>query len=222
MYSELIQTLILASSGLFSLGSITLVILLLISDHGLANGLSYALGYISAYTVIGIFVIFIGYQTTQSSSQGLNNIFPLFLILLGFLLLFISLRSWRKPIQENKSENRFISLAERFTPKKAFAFGATVTIINFKNLALFLTSLSVVVSSSLPITEKMVITLLAVFVFCLSVIIPVGIYITFPNRREKVLKRIHDNLRTHSHPISIWVPLVFGIILLFKGISDLI
>ncbi len=52
MLTVIIQSLILASSRLLSVGSITLVILLLISDRGWRNGLGYALGYTSAYTAI--------------------------------------------------------------------------------------------------------------------------------------------------------------------------
>ena len=52
MLPVLIQALVLASAGLLSVGSITLVILLLISDRGWYNGLGYALGYTGAYTVI--------------------------------------------------------------------------------------------------------------------------------------------------------------------------
>ena len=54
MLPVLIQSLFLATSGLLSVGSITLVILLLISDRGWRNGLGYALGYTSAYSLIGV------------------------------------------------------------------------------------------------------------------------------------------------------------------------
>ena len=97
-----------------------------------------------------------------------------------------------------------------------------ISVINFKNLALFLTALSVVIMSDLFLTEKIFITLLVVLVFCLSVIIPIVIYIAFPKRANDLLNSIRQFLNRHSRAIGIWAPLVFGLILLIKGVTDLL
>ena len=97
-----------------------------------------------------------------------------------------------------------------------------ISVVNFKNLALFLTALSVVIVSDLLITEKIIITLLVVLVFCLSVIIPVTIYLAFPKRAKDLLNGIRQFLNRNSRPIGIWAPLVFGLLLLIKGITDLL
>ena len=75
-------------------------------------------------------------------------------MVLGALLLWLGLQNWRKPVSENQGEPRFFSIVDKITPPKAFGFGAMVSVINLKNLALFLTALSVVVLSDLLITEK--------------------------------------------------------------------
>ena len=67
MVSVLIQSLILASGGIVSVGSITLVILLLISDKGWRNGLGYMLGYTISYSLIGIAVILVGFNATDNN-----------------------------------------------------------------------------------------------------------------------------------------------------------
>lgn len=115
----------------------------------------------------------------------------------------------------------FFSIVDKITPPKAFGFGAVISVINFKNLALFLTALSVVILSELILTEKIVITLLVVLVFCLSVIIPVAIYVSFPKRAKNILNAIKQFLNQYSRPIGIWAPAVFGLFLLFKGITSL-
>jgi threonine/homoserine/homoserine lactone efflux protein len=215
--------LLLASSGLLSVGSITLVILLLLSDRGWRNGLGYALGYTSAYTLIGISAVVLGYRAAESNAGIDTGLFlPLLLMILGCLLLWLALRNWRKPFSEEKEEPRFFSIVDKITPPKAFGFGAMISVINFKNLALFLTALSVVVVSDLLFPEKIFITLLVVLVFCLSVIIPVIIYIVFPKRAKDLLNGIRQFLSRNSRPIGIWAPLVFGLLLIIKGITDLL
>ena len=222
MFPVLVQSLLLASSGLLSVGSITLVILLLISDRGWRNGLGYALGYISAYTVIGVSVVVLGYRSVESNPSEPSLFFPILLLVFGTLLLWITFRNWRKPISDKQEEPRFFSVVDKITPPKAFGFGAMVSVINFKNLALFLTALSVVILSELRITEKIIITLLVVLVFCLSVIIPVVIYLAFPKGAKETLNGIKEFLNRHSRPIGIFAPLLFGLIFLIKGITRLL
>ena len=222
MLPVLIQALVLASAGLLSVGSITLVILLLLSDRGWHNGLGYALGYTCAYTIIGVSVVVFGYRTAENNTEEPNLVLPILFLVLGTVLLLLALRNWRKPVSENQEEPRFFSLVDKITPLKAFGFGAIISVVNFKNLALFLTALSVVVMSDLFITEKIFITLLVVLVFCLSVIIPVVIYIAFPKRAKDLLNSIRQFMNRHSRPIGIWAPLVFGLLLLIKGITDLL
>ena len=218
----LIEALLLASSGLLSVGSITLVILLLISDQGWRNGLGYASGYISAYTIIGVSAVVLGYRSAESNPGDPGLFLSILLIVLGSLLLWLALRNWRKPISDEKEEPRFFSIVDKINLPKAFGFGATVSVMNFKNLALFLTALSVVIVSDLLIVEKIIITLLVVLVFCLSVIIPVVIYLAFPKRAKKLLNAIKQFLNRHRRVIGIFAPLLFGLIFLLKGITGLL
>lgn len=222
MLPVLIQALILAFSGLLSPGSITLVILLLISDRSWHNGLGYALGYTSAYTLIGISVVVLGYRTTENNAGEPSLFLPVLLIVLGSLLLLLALRNWRKPISEDKEEPRFFSIVDKITPMKAFGLGALVSVVNFKNLALYLTALSVVILSDLVISERLFITVLVALVFCLSVIIPVLIYIAFPKRARDLLNGLRLFLNRNSRPIGIWAPFAFGLHLFIKGVTDLL
>ncbi len=218
MLKVLLQSLILASTGLLSVGSITLVILLLISKRGWRNGLGYALGYTTAYTIIGNLVVIWGYRATEKGANGFGIFPPVFLTVFGTVLLWLAVKNWRKPATAKEEEPRFFTMMDSITPLKAFGFGAMVSLINFKNLALFLSALSVVVLSDLILTEKLTITLLVALVFSLSVIIPVLIYLLFPKRAADVLNSIKDTLNKYRRPIGIGVPFFFGFIFLIKGI----
>ena len=222
MLPVLVQTLIFASSGLLSIGSITLVILLLISDRGWRNGLAYALGYTGAYCVIGISAVSIGYRTVQNSGSEPPLGVSILMLLLGLLLLGIAFRNKSKPSVENPAPPRFFSFVDSLTPLKSLGFGSAVSLINFKNLALYLTALSGVLLSDLLLPQKIIIALAAAMIFCLSVIIPVGIYLLFPKRASMLLNTLKNAIQNHSHAIGIWAPIIFGLIFIFKGISQLL
>lgn len=107
-------------------------------------------------------------------------------------------------------------MVDNITPLKAFGFGALVTVMNVKNLALYMTAVSVPLLSRLPIAQKIAITLADALVFCLSVLIPVLIYVTFPRRARETLLAFRGMLERNGRVIGIWLPLVFGVIFIIK------
>ncbi len=222
MFPILVQTLLFASSGLLSVGSITLVILLLISERGWKNGLGYAIGYTGAYSLIGILAVILGYRTTQHGSGGYTRIVLILLLAAGTLLIFLAFSNWHRPPVKNPDPPRIFSVVDSITPFKAFGFGAMVSVINFKNLTLYLTSLSVVILSDLILPQKIITALLAALVFCLSVIIPVSIYILFPKGARSLLGVIKNTIQHHSRIIGIMVPMVFGLVFIIKAIMELL
>ncbi len=177
------------------------------------------LGYYISYSMLGVAVILADYQIIEKNTQGQGIALPIIMIILGSLLVYLAIKNWRKPLNESNSPPRLFSIIDQITPAKALGFGALVTVINFKNMALFISALSVVIFSNLQVNEKIIVTLSVAFVFCLSVIIPVFIYVAFPQRANKVLGGIKQTIEKHSRPIGIWVPLIFGCIFLIRGVT---
>ena len=214
------QAVVLASSGLLSFGSITLIILLLISDNGRRKGLGYAIGYAGSYSLIGLGVTLFGYRPAEPGDHGRGSFLPVLLLVLGSLLLILAVRNWRRPSTDGASP-RFTRIVDKVTPLGAIGFGALVSVVNFKNLALFLSAQSVVVLSELPISRKLLISPLVALVFCLSVIVPVLISLILPRRSTSLLGSIKDTITRHSRKVGIWIPVVFGLLLILKGTTDL-
>jgi len=167
------------------------------------------LGYYISYSMIGVAVILAGYQFGGDSIQGQGIALSIIMFVLGALLLYLAFKNWRKPINESNSRPKLFSIIDQITPAKALGFGALVTVINFKNMALFISALSVVIFSNLQVNEKIIVTLSVAFVFCLQ-------------RANKVLSGIKQTLETHSRPIGIWLPLIFGCTFLIRGVTLLL
>ena len=224
MFNILTQSLVLASGGILSFGSITIVILLLISDQGWRNGLGYMFGYVGAYTMIGVSIVVMNYNytTAEGASAEPNILGSILFIIMGILLLWMTFRNWRKSPSEERKPLRLFAILDKITPAKAFALGAVVTVVNFKNLAIFLSAVSVLLVSELLLSSKIMIVLLDVLVFCLSVIVPVGIYVAFPETARDRLNLIKQTIDKYSRPVSIFIPLIFGIIFFIGGVRGLL
>lgn len=217
-----LQALAVASIGLIAPGSITIVILLLMSDRGWHNGLAFALGYIVMYSLIGVGVLVLGVSAAASSPTEPSVTTAYILIGLAVLLFAVAIRSWRhNPEPATDEPSRFAKLVDGITPLKSFALAATISVVNVKNLTIFLSAVSVVLLSELLLATKLAMLAPLVLVFCTSVITPVAIYLLFPHRAGDYLNRIKDTISRYSRPLGIAVTLILATLFLYRGISGL-
>lgn len=219
----LVQSLVLASGGILSVGSITIVILLLLSDGGWRKGMAYALGYWGGYSLIGLTVILVGSNLLSGSGKSGSGMTGSALsALLGGLLLWLAWRNARKPAQKSQNPPRLFAMLDTITPLKSLGLGALVTVVNFKNLAIFLSAVSVPLLSELAPSAKVMVALLDALVFCAAVLIPVLLYAAFPTTAVDRLTRFRHTLETHSRAIGIWAPAGFGLLFMIRGMTGLL
>lgn len=224
MINVLLQALAVASIGVIAPGSITAVILLLMSDRGWRNGLAFASGYVVMYSLIGAGVLMLGVGSAENTPSQQSPTASYILIGLGIVLLALTIRNWRKkaePQLDTKQPSRFAKLLDGITPLKAFGLAAVVSVVNVKNLAIFLSAVSVLLFSNLLLTTKLTMLIPLVFVFCTSVITPVAIYLLFPEHANDTLNRIKDAISHHSRTLGIAVTLILGCLLLYRGLTGL-
>ncbi len=221
MLPTLIQTLALASAGVLAPGSMTLVVLLLLSERGQRNGWGYALGYLGGYVTLGVSSVLLGSRWVSSGEEHTPSGVGFFFLGLGVLLPLLAMRNARRPAPASPSTPRLFTLLDQVTPAQAAALGALVTVINVKNLGLFSAALSVVILSPLPPPTKAGIAALAGMVFSSALWVPLAVTWIFPRRARTWLARLKAGLVRHSHALSIGAPLIFGLILCLKGVSTL-
>ena len=97
-----------------------------------------------------------------------------------------------------------------------------MAIINFKNLAIFLTAVSVLLLSNLPLPTQLTILIPLVLIFCTSVITPVAIYLAFPQHAHNYLGRIKQTIDRYSRPLGIAVTLILGLLFLTRALSGVL
>lgn len=225
MWPVVFDALVPASAGMAAIGSITLVTLLLTSEGGWRNGLGYAVGYTGAYTAMGLVVVTVGNESAATSDGGRGALGAVVLAVLGAVLLIVALRNARRRHADSGDDDQtgwLWRMVDGATPVRSLGVGVLVSVINVKNLAIFLSAISVLHLSNLVLAEKLLGTVLVTLVFCLSVIGPVLLCVLSPRRSRAALTWLRHALQVHRRGIGIWVPLVFGVMLLSSGIGELL
>ncbi len=212
--TTLLQALLLASTGFFSVGAILLAIVLLLSKGGWKNGLAYAVGYTFTYLLVGGGVLLIEGQR-PATQQGPSFWGSLLLWGMAALMFWFSWRGLRQPIRQQGPG--WLQRLDQLTPRQSLAFGALVVISNVKNLALFLSAVSVLLVTELPLVQQLLFLLPLTLTFCLSVLAPGLLYWLFPQRAQPWLQHARSFLATHQRPINIWLPFFFGLFFLVRG-----
>lgn len=217
-----LQALTMATAGVFVPGSLTILLLLLLStEQGPRNALGYAQGYLLGYTLWGVLGVVLGVRWWPS------NAFPspppmlgwLFIALGGLLCGFGLRQAFRRKVPQDQMPSRLGGLLKGLTPLRAAGLGLGVTVLNFKNLGLFSSALAVVVFSPLPNAHKYLLAFLVSGVFCSSVIAVALLGWLLPRSARQRLTRLQDWLSRHRRALGIWAPLVFGLLILAQGVS---
>lgn len=158
MWPVVFEALVLASAGIGAVGSITLVTLLLTSGAGWRNGLGYAVGYTGAYTVMGLAAVLVGDDAAAGSNGGQGRLGSMVIAVLGAVLLIVAVRNARRPdadTGEDAPPGRLWRMVDGATPGRSLSVGVLVSIVNVKNLAIFLSAISVLHLSNLALSEKL-------------------------------------------------------------------
>jgi threonine/homoserine/homoserine lactone efflux protein len=215
MEEALLQGLVIASSGLFSVGSILIALLLLSSTKGPPNAVAYVTGYFVGYLLIGLLALALGSTVGASAGGGVAG--PAIAVVLGAVFVLLGLKRWRSPDTSGDQASKLFASIDALHPAKALLVGMSVTVLNFKNLALYLSAVSAVAVVEAPFSSAALAVLLIASLFCAGVFTPVAVYVLAPTRSRALLQGLKVWLLRHSHALSVALLLLFGTLFLAKG-----
>ncbi len=221
----LINALAVASGGILSFGSILIVIILLGSKGGIQKATAYVSGNCLGYFLIGLaWFALSGFGQGMSATEAASGPSGATWAQLGMgaLLLGMGVRTWLKgpPTEEAAAEAKAkspLAKIDTMRTRSLFGFGAMIAAVNVKNLAIFLSALSIVAETTLGLGAQIIGLAAIIAMLCSSVITPVILALVFAKRAVPWLaagrRRIEENMRE----LSIFVMLLFGSV--FAGLA---
>ena len=199
------------------------LILMLFSKRARANSLAFLIGWILGLAAVCAIVMAAGSTQNMSPGSGASSASYGIKILLGLLLLFMAFRNWKKrpgPGEQPKMPG-WMSTIDSIKPGRAFLLAVLLAAINPKNLILTLTATLDVVQRGLATSQAIVVLAIFIVIASLTIALPVLINLFMGARSAKILDSWKVWLTANNSTVMFILLLVFGVVLLGKGIAGL-
>jgi hypothetical protein len=199
------------------------IILMLITPKARSNGLAFLGGWLLGLAIVGTIVLIVANTAGVATSSGPSKTVSAIKLVLGLLLLFAAWRQFQKrPAPgEEAPLPKWMKALDSFTPARSLAIGALLSGVNPKNLVLNATAAAGIAQTGLSGVEQAVVLLVLIVVASIGVAAPVGVYFLMGDRAVSVLDSWKAWLAANNATVMTVLLLVFGVVLVGKGIGGL-
>ncbi len=198
------------------------VILMLFSTRASANGPAFLGGWVVGLLAVSVIVLMLS-SVLGMGGGGQPTWVALLKVVLGVLLLLLGWEklSGRPPAGVAAPLPKWLQAVEELTPGKAFGMGALLSGVNPKNLILAAAAALIVAQARLPVADAAIVVLVFVVIGSLSIAVPVLYYrLGGPAARSR-LDSAKSWLGANNATVLAVLLLIFGVVLIGKGIGGL-
>jgi Sap, sulfolipid-1-addressing protein len=199
------------------------LILMLFSKRARSNGPAFAGGWLLGIAVVGAIVLAVSGAVGVSSGGAPSTAASVVQLVLGLLLLLMAAGQWRRrPAPgEEAATPKWMEGIEEFTPGRAAGVGAVLSGANPKNLLLIVGASVTIAEAGLSGGQTAIAFAVFAVLASLTVLVPVLAYLLLGERAARVLDQLKTWLSHNNAAVMAVLLLVFGAVLLGKGIGGL-
>jgi hypothetical protein len=200
------------------------LILILITPKARTNGIAFAVGWVLGLCVVAFGVLAIANGAGVSTSGGASKGAAVLKLAFGLLFLVLATKQWKSRPQPGAEPSmpKWMSSIDSFTPGKSAGLAALLSGANPKNLILTATAASTVAAVA-GLSGGQQVASMAVFVVLasLTVLAPLVVYLAAGSKASAILGDWKTWLAHNNATVMFVVFLIFGALLLGKGIAGL-
>lgn len=200
-------------------GSVVTVIVLLSMSSGLRRAIAFICGWLLAIGVLAVLMVFVLHGQDFSSrhstpSRAASSVE----VLLGCLLLIGSVRAYRRPRQQTKSQSppKWLDRIDRTHWLLGVAVGAFMC-----SYALSLAAGAEILKAHVSSLDASALGLIFALTSIITITAPVVVALIAPDRSAHVLATWKEWLLAHSRSIALIFLMVIGVFLIVRGAYDL-
>lgn len=219
MPAEVWEAFALSTAGWVSPGAVLVTLVLLTTERGGRKAGALWGGYAIGLTLVGLVVLVLGAQDV-GQTQSPREVQPA-IVVLGSLLFVFAFRIWRSK-REDAGPVRFLKKLDGVRARRLAAFGLLGSVVNFKNLALFVAALTPLTALGGDVATKAPFVVACVLIFTSAIAIPIVLFAIGRKRVQPLLIRAREALERHQRHVSLVALPLLGLLLLWRGLSPLL
>lgn len=200
---------------------IVALVLMLVSRHAGSNGVAFVVGWLAGIFALGTLVALVA-GGAASGEEDPPAWAAVLKIVLGTLLLFLAVRSWRgRPGEgETASTPKWMSALDGFSPLKALGTGVLLGTVNPKNLLLVISAGTTIATATAATGQQIVAMAVFTVVASLGVLVPFGIYLVTGERAATLLEGIKAWMIANNAVIMTILLVVLGVKMVGDGMGS--
>ncbi|WP_166793137.1 GAP family protein [Cryobacterium lactosi] len=197
------------------------VVLVLLSPSGRSAGLAFLAGRVVGVALIVVLVAAI--SDLLERSEDAAPIVALLRLLVGAALVVLAVWKWRgRPrTAADSALPAWMGAIEGSSPAGAARLAFLLSVANPKELLLGVGAGVTIGSAGLPLAATLTVAAGYTVIACLSVLVPVGVFVVAGERIRERLNEVREFLVRHNTAIMSVVLLVIGAALIGGGLADL-
>jgi threonine/homoserine/homoserine lactone efflux protein len=202
---------------------IVAVVLMLVTERGRVNGVSFLVGWVVGIAAAGTILLLVASGAGAHDEGQPADWVGWLKLVLGVCLLLLALKQWRDRPREGHETAipKWMGALDAFTPAKAGGAGVVLSAANPKNLLLIVAGSAAIAQSGISAGEQAVSLAVFTIIASIGVAIPVVIYFALGNRAGPLLDRLKTWLSANNAVIMAVLLLVIGVKLIGDAISAL-
>jgi hypothetical protein len=199
------------------------VILMLITPKARANGLAFLGGWLLGLAVVGTVVLVVANTAGVATSSGPSKAASAIKLVFGLLFWLLAWRQFGKRPRDGAEAPmpKWMKALDGFTAVRSLAVGALLSGVNPKNLMLNVSAAATIAQAGLSGAEQALALVVLVALGSLGIIAPVAVYFVMGDRAAQVLDGWKEWLSADNAVVMAVLFLVFGAVLVGKGIGGL-
>jgi hypothetical protein len=200
------------------------VILMLFSKNARSTSLGFLIGWFLGVAVVATVIVFVVDPAQKATGGEDSPLAAIIRVVLGLFLLLAAYRNWKKRPEpgEQVEMPKWMSSIDTMTAGKALGLGALLSGLNPKNLALTLAAGVAIAAAGLTTIQEIIVLIVFVLIACVSVAAPVIVYLVMGDKAAPMLNSWKAWLTHNNATVMMLLFLVFGIVVLSKGLGALI
>jgi Sap, sulfolipid-1-addressing protein len=210
----------------FVLGAIAptmigLVVIFLTGTRGLVKASAFILGKYLFYVFWGLIALDFVDQLLSPGLKVSRSVSDGFFLLAGLLLLILAVRNFFVEDDPDAPPPKFMTVLAKLGPVKLFGLGIGISVIQPRFIIFVLLGASMIAEARLSTTKNFISLLVLALLMVWPMLIPLIVFLIMGEHRVDGMKSMRTWLIHIQRMINVVVMGVFGVLLLFLGLTGI-